>query len=75
MLEEILDFEAIKKDFWKDENDLDLKRRKEAEFLVEGDIPLEVISGWVVYNEVAQKRLLELGIPNDKIVTRENFYF
>ncbi|NLN34147.1 MAG: DUF4433 domain-containing protein [Flavobacteriaceae bacterium] len=75
LLEEILDFEAIKKDFWKDENDLDLKRRKEAEFLVEGDIPLEVISGWVVYNEVAQKRLLELGIPNDKIVTRENFYF
>lgn len=75
LLEEILDFEAIKKDFWKDENDLDLKRRKEAEFLVEGDIPLDVISGWVVYNEVSQKRLLDLGIPNDKIVIRENFYF
>lgn len=75
LLEEILDFEAIKKDFWKDENDLDLKRRKEAEFLVEGDIPLEVISGWVVYNEAAQKRLLELGIPNDMVVIRENFYF
>lgn len=75
LLEEILDFEAIKKDFWKDENDLDLKRRKEAEFLVEGDIPLDVISGWVVYNEVAQKRLLDLGISDDRIVIRENFYF
>lgn len=74
-LENIVDFEAVKNPFWNNEDDLDLKRRKEAEFLVEGDIPLEVISGWVVYNEVAQKRLLDLGISNDMIAIRENFYF
>ena len=74
-LEEIIDFDAIKKDFWNDENDLDLKRRKEAEFLVEGDIPLDVISGWVVYNEKAKKKLLDFGIQENLVVVRENFYF
>lgn len=74
-LEEILDFEAVKNPFWNNEDDLDLKRRKEAEFLVEGDIPLDVISGWVVYNEKAKERLLNFGIQDELIVVRENFYF
>jgi len=74
-VEEILDFDAIKKDFWSDENDLDLKRRKEAEFLVEGNIPLDTISGWVVYNEKAKKKLLDFGIQENLVVIREKFYF
>ncbi|MGB3453759.1 MAG: DUF4433 domain-containing protein [Moheibacter sp.] len=75
LLDEIIDFDAIKKTFWNDEEDLDLKRRKEAEFLVEGDIPLDVISGWVVYNEKAKGRLLNFGIQDKLIAVRENFYF
>lgn len=75
LLDEIIDFDAIKKTFWNDEEDLDLKRRKEAEFLVEGDIPLGVISGWVVYNEKAKGRLLNFGIQDKLIAVRENFYF
>jgi len=74
-VEEILDFDAIKKDFWSDEDDLDLKRRKEAEFLVEGNIPLDTISGWVVYNEKAKKKLLDFGIQENLVVIREKFYF
>ncbi|MBW7869649.1 MAG: DUF4433 domain-containing protein [Flavobacteriia bacterium] len=75
LLDEIIDFDAIKKTFWNDEEDLDLKRRKEAEFLVEGDIPLDVISGWVVYKEKAKGRLLNFGIQDKLIAVRENFYF
>jgi len=74
-LEEIIDFDAVKNSFWVNENDLDLKRRKEAEFLVEGDIPLDVISGWVVYNEKTKERLLDFGIQDELIVVREIFYF
>lgn len=74
-LEEIVDFEAVKNPFWNNESDLDLKRRKEAEFLVDGDIPTNLISGWVVYNEKAKSRLLELGISEELIVVREIFYF
>ncbi len=42
---------AISSKYWKDENDLDLKRRKEAEFLVSGDLPVNAIEGFVVYTE------------------------
>lgn len=34
-----VDFEATKAVYWNEENDLDLKRRKEAELLLEGDLP------------------------------------
>jgi len=71
----LLDFAAIKAEFWKDENDLDLKRRKEAEFLVENDIPLTAILGYVVYNDNAKTKLESFGIPTDKIAVRPKFYF
>jgi len=75
VLEKILDFEAIKTKYWKNDNNLDLKRRKEAEFLVAQDIPISVILGWVVYNQKAEDRLLKLGITKDKIAIKENYYF
>jgi len=71
----IVDFQAIKAKFWRDENDLDLKRRKEAEFLVEGDIPVEAILGYVVYDEHAEKKLREMGIDAQRIIVRPTFYF
>ena len=44
-IDTILDKNAINAKYWKDENDLDKKRRKEAEFLVLGDISLHAILG------------------------------
>ena len=69
----LLDFAAIKAEWWN--ADLDLKRRKEAEFLIKNDIPSEAIIGYGVYNEAAQKQLISKGIPIEKIVIRPNFYF
>ena len=74
-IENIVDFAAVKELFWKKEDDLDLKRRKEAEFLVQGDIPLPAIAGYVVYNEDAKQKLLALNVAKDKIAVRNNFYF
>lgn len=73
-INEILDFQAIKAKFWKDENNLDLKRRKEAEFLVEGDVPVQAISGYVVYNRQAEMKLQRMGDAL-KIVARPDYYF
>ncbi len=42
-IDTIVDWNAVKAKYWHDENDLDLKRRKEAEFLVLGDIPTNSI--------------------------------
>ena len=61
--------------FWNVEDDLDLKRRKEAELLIKNELPASYIKGLVVYNEVAQRQLLGFGIDASKIVIRESFYF
>lgn len=74
-IDTILDRNAIDAIYWRQEGDLDLKRRKEAEFLVETDIPTSAIIGWVVYNEEAKNRLLTMRIPENKIYVKPNCYF
>ena len=74
-ISEIIDWEAIKAKYWNIESDLDLKRRKEAEFLVLGDIPIECILGYIVFNLNSQKRLVENGINPEKISIKPDYYF
>lgn len=75
-VEEIVDFAAVKAQYWKKDTDLDLKRRKEAEFLVMGDIPVEAVLGFAVYNnESAQKIQQMANFANKKIVIKPNYYF
>lgn len=72
-MDTIIDFYAVKAQWWSD--DLDLKRRKEAEFLIANDVPIDAILGYAVYNEKAKIELNQLGIPLEKIVIRPNYYF
>ncbi|SEM81845.1 protein of unknown function [Chryseobacterium taichungense] len=74
-IENILDHEAINCKDWKDENDLDKKRRKEAEFLLEADLPLNNILGYICYDKEAKDRLISYGIDVNKIVVRRQYYF
>jgi hypothetical protein len=74
-IESLIDKEAISSMYWKDGNDLDKKRRKQAEFLVSEDISKEVILGFAVYNEAAKDKLIAFGIVEGKIVIREKYYF
>jgi hypothetical protein len=71
----IIDRKALMAKYWQDENDLDLKRRKEAEFLVLGDIPIEGILGFVVYNQNAQTRMIGLGADATKVLIKSDYYF
>lgn len=71
----LLDMKAIGAKYWKDENDLDLKRRKEAEFLVLGDIPATAILGYLVYNETAKRKLLTFGVKEAMIHISTHSYF
>ncbi|WP_462317685.1 type II toxin-antitoxin system toxin DNA ADP-ribosyl transferase DarT [Marinilabilia sp.] len=73
-LDEIIDKKAINARYWKDENDLDLKRRKEAEFLILGDIQPQAILGFAVYNEKAHQKLIGFGVTK-QIVIKPNYYF
>ncbi len=74
-IDTILDKNAINDKYWKDENDLDRKRRKEAEFLVLGDIPLHAILGYITYNENAKNKLINFGADATNILIKSEFYF
>ncbi len=74
-LETLIDFQAVNADFWNNPDDTDLKRRKEAEFLALGDIPIEAVLGYIVYSERSKATLLRFGIAEEKIVIRPQDYF
>jgi hypothetical protein len=74
-IDNLLDMKAIQARYWKDENDLDLKRRKEAEFLVLGDIPIAAILCYLVYNESVKQKLLVFGIKGSMIYINSQAYF
>ena len=74
-IETTIDSNAIARKYWIDDKDLDIKRRKEAEFLAANDIPAAAIIGYVVYNERSKEKLNTLGIDNKNIVIKPNYYF
>ena len=74
-IDQLVDFNAVHVKYWRTDNDLDLKRRKEAEFLVGNDIPVQAIVGYVVFNEAAKQQLLGMGIPEANIHIKRECYF
>jgi hypothetical protein len=73
-IDNIIDKKAINSKYWTPDNDLDLKRRKEAEFLVKDDVQYSAILGFMVANEESRNQLLELGVEK-KIVVKPEYYF
>jgi hypothetical protein len=74
-IDTIIDWNSINAKYWRDENDLDRKRKKEAEFLILGDIPISAVLGYVVFNQNANNKLLALGVNQANIKIDPNFYF
>lgn len=74
-IDTILDKNAIKAKYWRDENDLDRKRRKEAEFLVLSDIAQEAILGFITYNENAKNTVINFGADAANVHIKSDFYF
>ena len=74
-LENQIDFKASRSRYWRDENDLDLKRRKEAEFLVRNDIPFELIQGFAVFNTACRDKLISMGINEKIMAITPNLYY
>ena len=50
-------------------------RRKQAEFLILGDLPKDAVLGYVVYNQKAKNLLLEIGVEEKRIRINEKHYF
>jgi len=74
-LHTIIDWQAVKTSYWGGEENLDLKRKKQAEFLVKGDINPNCIIGYVCYNNDAKKKLIKFGINKQIIKIIPKTYF
>jgi hypothetical protein len=74
-IDNIIDQKAVMAKYWRDETDLDLKRRKEAEFLVLGDITTEGVLGFLVYNQNALNRMVGFGADSTNVHIKSSFYF
>ena len=74
-IDSILDWTSINARYWRDENDLDRKRKKEAEFLVLGDIAREAILGYLTYNEKTKNCIVNYGADAGNVLIKSDYYF
>jgi len=74
-IDEVIDWNAVNVKYWKSESDLDLKRRKEAEFLVLGDIAADALLWFIVYNQHAKDRLIGFGLNEKQVQIEPKAYF
>ncbi len=74
-LPNIIDWNAVKTAYWGGQENLDIKRKKQAEFLVFGDLSSEFLIGFGCYNEATRARLLEMGVKDGKIKIIPNAYY
>ncbi|MBC6411175.1 MAG: DUF4433 domain-containing protein [Ekhidna sp.] len=74
-LPQIIDWKAVKTPYWGGQENLKTKRKKQAEFLVGGDISSQFIVGFGCYNETSKQKLINFGIDKTPIKVIPNAYF
>lgn len=72
---DIIDWQAVKAPYWGGNDNLNIKRKKQAEFLVSGDVSPEIIIGFGCYDEKAKNQLVSFGVSEDKIKVIPNAYY
>jgi len=71
----ILDWDSINAQYWSGEENLEIKRKKQAEFLIKGDIPSYCIKKFICYNNNAKEKLENFGINHKKIEINQGAYY
>jgi hypothetical protein len=71
----IVDWNAVKSSYWGGQENLNVKRKKQAEFLVSNDLPPEFLAGFGCYNESAKRKLIEMGVDEENIKIIPNAYY
>lgn len=74
-LAKIIDWNAVKASYWGGQDNLNIKRKKQAEFLVSEDVAPNLIFGFGCYNDTAKNKLIDLGIKEEKIKVIPNAYY
>lgn len=71
----IIDWNAVKSYFWAGNENLDIKRKKQAEFLVKDDLSPDLITGFGCYDDKARNKLIMMGVDSKKIKVIPKAYF
>lgn len=74
-LPDIVDWDAVKAPYWGGSENLNLKRKKQAEFLIQNDISADTIIGFGCYNNAAKEILINLGVAENKIKVIPKAYY
>ncbi|WP_104419036.1 DUF4433 domain-containing protein [Neolewinella xylanilytica] len=74
-LPDIVDWQSVKAGYWAGNENLDLKRKKQAEFLAKPDIPPDCIRGFICYAESTKDKLLSLGIADKRVKIIKKCYY
>jgi len=74
-LPSIIDWNAVKAIYWGGQDNLNIKRKKQAEFLTKEDVPPQAIIGFGCYDERAKANLIGIGIAEEKIKIIPTAYF
>lgn len=71
----IIDWMAVQSSYWGGTDNLNIKRKKQAEFLIRSDLTPDLITGFGCYNEHAKNRLISFGVAVEKIRIIPQAYF
>lgn len=74
-LPEIIDWDSVKAAYWGGHDNLNLKRKKQAEFLIQDNLSSDLIIGLGCFNEDAARKLALMGFDENKIKVIPNAYF
>lgn len=75
-LPNIIDWGAVTCHTWSGDGvPTDIKRRKQAEFLVKGDVSPDAIVGFACYNDIAKAKLISYGVDESKIKIVPSAYY
>jgi hypothetical protein len=74
-LPRIIDWNAVKAQYWAGKENLTLRCKKQAEFLVADDIPVQYLIGFGCYNNEVKDKLIALGVEPDKIKVIPHAYY
>ena len=74
-IDSIVDYNCVKASYWAGDENLNIKRKKQAEFLCSTDLSPDLIIGFGCYNEAAKKKLINFGVKESQIKIMPNGYF
>jgi hypothetical protein len=71
----IVNWNAVKAGYWAGLENLNVKRKKQAEFLLADDLPASHIIGIVCYDDLAKQKLKSMGFDETKIKVVPTAYY